>query len=114
MQIHRLGAHSLTRFGSAGVELVPVGRALGGAVVHVARIAAGGSIGAHPATVDQVMTVVSGSARVEGGDGADARLDTGDAVHWAAGEVHRTWALTDVVVTILEASDGIEVAGAEA
>ncbi|WP_435739084.1 cupin domain-containing protein [Cellulosimicrobium sp. PMB13] len=82
--------------------------------MHVEHVGAGGSIGAHAATVDQVMTVVSGRARVEGGDGGEAELEAGDAVHWGRGEVHRTWALTDVVATILEAPDGIEVAGAEA
>ncbi|MBD5786613.1 cupin domain-containing protein [Cellulosimicrobium terreum] len=114
MRIYRLPAHPLTHFGSADVEMVPVGRARGPAVVHVARIDAGGTIGEHPATVDQVLTVVSGRARVVGEDGADAELDAGDAVLWVAGEVHQTWALTDVVATILETGGGIEVAGAEA
>ena len=31
-----------------------------------------------------------------------------------AGETHQTWAVTDLVATILESGDGIEVAGAQA
>lgn len=114
MQVHRLPVHALSRFDSSGVELVPVGRALGTALVHVVRVETGGTIGEHPATVHQVLTVVSGRARVSAGDGAVAELGPGDAAEWRAGETHQTWAVTDLVATIVESGDGIEVAGAQA
>lgn len=109
MRIYRLFRREITRFDSSGVQMdfLPFVERPERVLVNVARIAAGGTLGEHPATTPQVLAVVSGEAVVSTGTGDDAErrtLTAGHAVVWQPGEVHQTWAVTDVVATILEAS----------
>lgn len=108
MRIFRLPTHDIERFDSSGVGMtfLPFVDGATRSVVNVAHLAAGGTLGEHPATTTQVFAVVSGEAVVSSGSGADAerrRLTAGQAVVWERCEVHQTWAVTDVVATIVEA-----------
>lgn len=113
MRLYRLPERQVDRFASSGVVMafLPSVSGATGTQVTVATIAAGGTLGEHPATSLQVLAVVSGVAVVSSGtgDGAARRtLTAGHAVVWQPGEVHQTWATTDVVATILEAhGDGV-------
>jgi quercetin dioxygenase-like cupin family protein len=108
MLIYRLPEREIDRFASTGVDMafLPSVDAATHTRVNIARIAAGGTLGEHPATALQVFAVVSGEAVVSSGagDAAERRtLRAGHAVVWQPGEVHQTWATTDVVATIVEA-----------
>ena len=73
------------------------------AAVTVLHVAAGGEIGRHPAPVDQLLVVVSGRGRVQGGSEPWAGVGAGQAVVWRAGEEHVTRAdeaLTALVVEL--------------
>jgi len=109
VRIYRLPARDITRFDSASVTMtfLPFVDGSTRSTVNVARIAAGGTLGEHPATSLQVFAVTSGEALVSSGTGPEQRRSTltaGQAVVWEKGEVHQTWAVTDVVATIVEAS----------
>ena len=108
MRIYRLLNRQIERFASSGVvmTLLPFVDGASRAHVNVAHIAAGGTLGEHPATTVQVFAVFSGEAVVSSGIGPEQErrsLTAGHAVVWEEGEVHQTWAVTDVVATIVEA-----------
>ncbi len=108
MRIYRLPERAIDRFASSGVVMsfLPSVAGATGSQVTVATLTAGGTLGVHPATAVQVFAVLSGEAVVSSGAGDDAvrrTLTAGHAVVWEPGEVHQTWATTDVVATILEA-----------
>jgi quercetin dioxygenase-like cupin family protein len=76
-----------------GVTIAPLTPPLArGATVQAAvfRLAPGGRIMRHPATVPQILAVLEGSGRVSGGDGVFAPIAAGEAVFWSAGEEHET------------------------
>ena len=93
----------ITRFGSSGVRFCPLTRADGGGVA-VMHVAAGGEIGRHPATADQLFVVVAGRGRVCGHDGVWQPVETGQAVLWTAGEEHVTRADEPLVAVVVEVS----------
>ncbi|MEX0874695.1 MAG: cupin domain-containing protein [Actinomycetota bacterium] len=66
------------------------------------RIAANGGFLRHPAGVPQILTVLSGSGEVAGGDGHFESVGEGDAVFWAAGEEHETKSVSGMTVLIVE------------
>ncbi|MFD6165494.1 cupin domain-containing protein [Oerskovia sp. NPDC060287] len=108
MRIFRLPQHTIDRFGSSGVDmtLLPLVEHSERTHVNVARVRAGGTLGEHPATAPQVFAVVSGEAVVSSGTGPEQTrlaLTSGEAVVWERGEVHQTWATTDVVAVVIEA-----------
>jgi quercetin dioxygenase-like cupin family protein len=69
----------------------------------VFRLAPGGRIARHPATVPQLLAVLEGSGRVSGADGEAIELGPGDAVFWAAGEEHETVTDGGLTALVLEA-----------
>jgi quercetin dioxygenase-like cupin family protein len=71
--------------------------------VTVLHVAAGGEIGSHPATDDQLFLVTAGRGEVCGGDGAWRPVATGQAVLWRGGEVHTTRAHEDLTAVVVEA-----------
>lgn len=77
--------------------------------LHLVQIRAGGAIGEHPATSSQLFVIVSGTARVRTNNKV-VEVGSGEAVSWDVGEVHQTFALTDVVGLIFEARGDISVA----
>jgi quercetin dioxygenase-like cupin family protein len=65
----------------------------------VFRLAPGGRIARHPATVSQILAVLEGEGHVSGADGAFVPIVAGEAAFWSAGEEHET--LTDSGLTAL-------------
>jgi len=68
----------------------------------VLRVAAGGEIGRHPASVDQLFLVIAGRGSVCGGDGVWHPIEAGQAALWAAGEEHTTRADEPLVAIVVE------------
>lgn len=121
MRIITLPSWAITKFGSHGVGMDFLPRAIGGArtSTNVARIAAGGRLGEHPATLLQVFALLAGEAVVTSrgeatGPTSDSASEAGErfeiaagqAAIWEAGEVHETVATTDMLAVILE-TDGV-------
>jgi quercetin dioxygenase-like cupin family protein len=77
--------------------------------VVAASVEAGGLIGEHPAPVDQLLVLLAGRAIVTGGDGQHQEVTPGKGVLWVAHESHRTDALTDISVLIIEGEGLAEV-----
>ena len=76
-----------------GVTIAPVTRPLSNDSafqVAIFRIAAGGLIARHPASVPQILAVIDGSGSVSGSDGVSEDIAAGEAVFWAEGEEHET------------------------
>jgi quercetin dioxygenase-like cupin family protein len=91
----------VTDFGSSGVRFSPLTR-IGRGGVAVMHVAAGGAVGRHPATVDQLFVVVAGRGSVCGHDGVWEPIATGEAAFWAAGEEHATRADEPLVAVVIE------------
>ena len=70
--------------------------------VTILRVAAGGEIGRHPTTVDQLFVVMAGSGSVCGDDEIWQPIGTGEAALWTAGETHTTRADTDLTAFVVE------------
>jgi quercetin dioxygenase-like cupin family protein len=93
----------VSSFGSTGVSFSPLTRSDRGGVA-VMRVAAGGEIGRHPATVDQLFVVVAGRGSVCGEEGVWQPVEAGQAVLWAAGEEHTTRADEQLIAIVIEVS----------
>ncbi len=76
-----------------------------GAPVQAAvfRLAPGGSIRRHQATVAQILAVLEGSGTVSGSDAAPEPISAGEAVFWRQGEEHETTTLDGMTALVLEA-----------
>jgi mannose-6-phosphate isomerase-like protein (cupin superfamily) len=114
VRLYELPRREIDRFASAGVlmDFLPdvVAPEAGASMsVHVAHLAAGGTLGRHPAVRRQVFAVVSGTARVAADDGAPVGLPAGTCAVWEPGEEHQTWAVTDVVAVVVEAAGDVVV-----
>ena len=70
--------------------------------VAVFRIAAGGRIARHPASVPQILAVIDGSGTVSGTDGVSEEIAAGEAVFRAEGEEHETSTDTGLTALIVE------------
>jgi quercetin dioxygenase-like cupin family protein len=80
-------------YGSTGVALSPLTPPVAqGVSVQAAcfRLAPGGRIGRHPASLPQLLAVVEGSGWVSGANGKAHAIGAGEAVWWEAGEDHET------------------------
>ena len=75
-----------------------------GAPVQAAvfRLAAGGRIARHPATVPQILAVLEGSGRVSGTEGELEAIERGQAVFWGEGEVHEVETDDGMTALVLE------------
>ena len=73
----------------------------------VFRLAAGGRIVRHPATVPQILAVLEGNGDVSDSDGVAQPIGPGEAVFWEAGEEHETTSATGLTALILE-GDALE------
>jgi quercetin dioxygenase-like cupin family protein len=69
----------------------------------VFRLAAGGRIARHPATMPQILAVLEGEGRVSGADGDFEPIAAGEAVFWPAGEEHETASDGGLTAFVLEA-----------
>jgi quercetin dioxygenase-like cupin family protein len=107
MRIIELGSdrgREVTQHSSLGLRAQALVRAPDVAVT-VLRVAAGGEIGRHPATVDQLFIVVTGWGEVSGDDETWHSVRTGQAVLWTAGEHHTTRAGEDLVALVVEMAE---------
>jgi quercetin dioxygenase-like cupin family protein len=92
---------AITRFDSNGLHATAVIR--GDAVnVTVLHVAAGGEIGSHRATVDQLFMVVSGSGHVCGADESWQPITAGQAAMWQSGEHHTACAAEQMTAVVIE------------
>ena len=66
------------------------------------RLAPGGRIARHPASVPQILAVVAGSGWVSGSDGREEEIAAGRAAFWAAGESHETRTGEGMTAIVLE------------
>jgi quercetin dioxygenase-like cupin family protein len=73
--------------------------------ITILRVAAGGEIGRHPASVDQLFVVVAGAGSVCGDDEVWHPIGTGEAALWTAGEPHTTRAEADLAAVVVEMAD---------
>ena len=69
----------------------------------VFRVAPGGRIARHPATVPQILAVLEGSGSVSGADGQFQPIGVGEAVFWPAGEEHEMRTDGGLTALVLEA-----------
>ena len=81
---------------------VPLTLPDGEAHVVCIRLAAGGLLGRHPASVDQVFVVVNGSGWVRGADEEPTTVDAGTAVYWSAGEEHESGTDSGMTAIVVE------------
>jgi quercetin dioxygenase-like cupin family protein len=77
----------------------------GPAQAAIFRLAPGGRIARHPATVPQILAVLEGKGHVSGADGAFEPIAAGEAVFWAAGEEHETVSDGGLTALVLEAAE---------
>jgi quercetin dioxygenase-like cupin family protein len=89
-------------FDSRGATAVPLTLPDGDAHVVCIRLAAGGVLGRHPASVDQVFAVVEGEGWVRGSDGEQVPVSGGTAVYWSAGEEHESGSNSGMTVIVVE------------
>ena len=92
-----------------GVTVAPLtGSIFAGAPFQAAvfRLAPGGRIGRHPASVPQILAVLEGSGEVRGADGLTEPIGPGEAVFWRSGEEHETTSAPGLTALILE-GDGL-------
>ena len=87
-----------------GVTIAPLS-APGAAQAAIFRLAPGGRIVRHPATVPQVLAVLDGAGLVSGADGEFRPIKAREAVFWAAGEEHETVSDHGLTALIVEATD---------
>lgn len=93
-----------------GVTVAPLsGSIFAGAPFQAAvfRLAPGGRIVRHPASVPQILAVLEGRGEVSGADGAVEPIRAGEAVFWERGEEHETRSASGLTVLILE-GDGLQ------
>ncbi len=93
-----------------GVTVAPLtGSIFAGAPFQAAvfRIAPGGRIVRHPASIPQILAVLEGAGEVSGADGVAEPIAAGEAVFWRGGEEHEATSASGLTALILE-GDGLE------
>ena len=66
------------------------------------RVAPGGRLARHPATLPQILAVLEGSGEVSGEDGVAEPIAAGEAVFWSQGEEHETRSESGLTALIIE------------
>lgn len=110
MRIVMLPSRNVSAHASHGVTMDFLPRVLSAerSGVHIAHLAAGGTLGEHPAVAQQVFAILSGEAEVSVDGGSRRPIVAAQAAIWEPGEIHQTWALTDVVAVIVETSGALD------
>lgn len=110
MRVFSLPGREVETYNSRGVLMhqLPAAAIPDQTHVHIAHLEAGGTIGAHPASVPQVFMVIEGEGLVAGSDGIPRPISAGQAALWQTGETHQSWASTAMVVVIVETSGMME------
>jgi len=96
-------AFAISGFGSRSAAASPLTLPDGDAHVVCLRIGAGGVLGRHPASVDQIFVVVEGEGWVRDPDGERVPVTAGKAVYWEAGEEHESGSDTGMTAIVVEA-----------
>lgn len=111
MRIVTLPSTAISAHASHGVTMDFLPRVVGAerSGVHIAHIAADGTLGEHPAVAQQVFAVLDGRGEVAVDGGPRRPIDAGQAAIWEPGEVHQSWALTDLVAVIVETSGALDI-----
>ena len=68
----------------------------------VFRVAPGGRIARHPASVPQILAVLEGSGEVSGADGVAEPIAAGEAAFWSQGEEHETTSAPGLTALVIE------------
>ncbi|WP_035847329.1 cupin domain-containing protein [Kitasatospora azatica] len=95
----------IDRYRSAGAHATRLATAPGLTHLTCLSIAPGGTIGTHPAPVDQLFLVIAGAGWVSGPDGVRIPVTAGTAVHWSAGEDHTSGTDSGLTALALEGAD---------
>jgi quercetin dioxygenase-like cupin family protein len=96
-------ALAISGFGSRAATAVPLTHPDGDAHAVCIRLGAGGLLGRHPASADQLFLVVDGEGWVSGADRERVPVATGTAIHWAAGEEHESGTDAGLTAIVVEA-----------
>ena len=92
----------ISAHGSIGLHATRIASGDGGVAVTCLAVRPGGTIGAHPATGDQLFLVIAGSGWVAGADGIRRPIQAGQGARWAAGEVHTSGTDTSLTALVVE------------
>lgn len=96
-------ATALTAYGSKGAAVSRVARIEGRVQIAVVHLEAGGTVGRHPAVVNQLFMVVAGDGWVEGEDGRRVAVGPGRAAFWEDGEDHASGTDSGLIAVVVEA-----------
>jgi quercetin dioxygenase-like cupin family protein len=94
---------AISGFGSRAAAAVPLTLPDGDAHVLRLRLGPGGTLGRHPASVDQLFVVVEGEGWASGADGERVPVAAGTALYWVAGEEHESGSEKGLTAIIVEA-----------
>jgi quercetin dioxygenase-like cupin family protein len=110
MRLFAIPTRTIDAFGSSGVlmDFLPPLTDAATASVNVAHVAAGGTLGRHPAVRRQVFAVVAGTGEVQVDDEPRVPVAAGTLVVWEPGETHQTWATTDLTAVVVETSGALD------
>jgi redox-sensitive bicupin YhaK (pirin superfamily) len=98
-------ARSIDQFGSAHAGVTHLVSSPGPCFVVCIRLEAGGSVGRHPATHNQLFLVVEGAGSASGETGDFAPIAAGQSAFWRAGEDHETRTETGLTAIVIEGQD---------
>jgi quercetin dioxygenase-like cupin family protein len=99
---------AIDAYGSEGLRMAPLTAPLSQGAAFQAgcfRLAPGGRIGRHPATVPQLLAVVEGGGWVSGEEGVEEAISAGEAVYWEAGEDHETRTDSGLTAIVIESPE---------
>ena len=95
----------LERFESHAASNTRIADMRAGSTVGVIHLGPNGRLGRHPATVPQLVVVISGTGYARGDDATALKVTVGNAVVWTQGEEHETWTEEGIVLLIIETDD---------
>lgn len=94
---------AITEFSSAGAWWSEVVESEGPCHVGQVRIEAGGTVGMHPATIDQAFIVVAGSGWIREHDHDREAVTVGDVALWPAGRRHASGSDVGMTAIVVQA-----------
>lgn len=105
MKLYRFDAslaRPIEQYGSLGASFVPLMRTTTALTIVCIRLDAGGVLGRHPATQNQLFLVVDGTGEVSGEDARSHIIAAGQAAFWIAGEMHETRTQHGLTAIVIE------------
>ncbi|WP_329566190.1 hypothetical protein [Kitasatospora sp. NBC_01266] len=94
--------HLIARHASTGAHATRLAAGVGSYHLTCLSIGAGGTIGTHPAPVEQLFLVIGGEGWISGPDGVRVPVSAGTAVLWSIGEEHTSGTDTHLTALALE------------